>query len=217
MSTNQVNLFELFQAVNQALQQNQTQLNSADTYNHNHGDNMVDVFSTITNAMLENKNATPAAQLNSAASQLRTKQSGSAQYYEKSLSQAAAELGNAKTVSADNAATLLQTLLGGGKANTQAGSAATDMLGSLLTSLTGAARTSSTSGTGQSTIDWGTLANAGMEYMKSKQEGKDTLTSLMDALMAEESTTNAPYRKDSGTIVADTLLKALGSMLSKRS
>ena len=216
MATKQVNLVELFQAVSQALQQNQAQLNNADTYNHNHGDNMVDVFSTIANAMLENKNAAPAKQLSSAASQLRTKQSGSAQYYQKSLSQAAAELGNAKTISADNAATLLQTLLGGGQANTQAGSAAADMLGSLLTSLTGTGRTPSTSGTSKSTIDWATLANAGLEYMQSKQEGKDTLTSLMDALMAEESTTNAPYRKDSGTIVADTLLKALGSMLSKR-
>jgi hypothetical protein len=217
MATNQVNLYQLFQAVNEALQQNQTQLNNADTYNHDHGDNMVDVFNTITSAMLENKNALPAQQLSSAATQLSTKQNGSAQYYEKSLNQAATELGGAKSVTADNASTLLQTLLGGGQANTQAGSAATDMLGSLLTRLTGAGGVPSTTGTGQSTIDWATLANAGMEYMKSKQEGKDTLTSLMDALMAEESTTNAPYRKDSGTIVANTLLKALGAMLSKRS
>jgi hypothetical protein len=217
MATNQVNLYQLFQAVNEELQQNQAQLNSADTYNHDHGDNMVDVFNTITSAMLENKNATPAKQLSSAASQLSTKQNGSAQYYEKSLNQAAAELGGAKSVTADNVSTLLQTLLGGGQANTQAGSAATDMLGSLLKGLTGTTGAPSSTGTGQSTIDWATLANAGMEYMKSKQEGKDTLTSLMDALMAEESTANAPYRKDSGSIVANTLLKALGAMLSKRS
>jgi hypothetical protein len=215
MAANQVNLYQLFLAVSEALKQNQTQLNNADTYNHDHGDNMVGVFSTIAGAMLENKNATPAKQLSSAASQLSTIQNGSAQYYGKSLSQAAAELGSAKIITPDNASTLLQTLLGGGQANTQAGSAATDLLGSLLKGLTGTAEASPTPGTGQSTIDWGTLANAGMEYMKSKQAGKDTLTSLMDALMAEESTTNAPYRKDSGSIVADTLLKALGSMLSK--
>ena len=217
MTTNQVNLYQLFQAVSEALQQNQTKLNKADTYNHDHGDNMVDVFNTIAGAMQENKSATPAQQLSSAASKLRTKQSGSAQYYEKSLNQAATELSSAKRVTADNASTLLQTLLGGGQANTQTSSTTGDLLGSLLTSLTGTTATSSSSGTGRSTIDWATLANAGMEYMQSKQEGKDTLTSLMDALMAEESTKSAPYRKESGTIVANTLMQVLGSMLSKKS
>jgi alpha-D-ribose 1-methylphosphonate 5-triphosphate synthase subunit PhnG len=217
MATNQVNLYELFQTVNQALQQNQDQLNNADTYNHDHGNNMVDVFSTIAKAMLENKNATPAEQLSSAASQLRTKQSGSAQYYEKSLNQAATELGNAKGITAANAITLIQALLGGGEAKTQAGNTTGDMLGSLLTSLTGATGTSSTSGTGESTIDWATVAAAGMQYMQDKQAGKDTLTSLMDALMADAPTKSATYRKDSGSIVTNTLLQALGSMLSKSS
>ncbi len=214
MNTNQVNLYELFQAVSQALQQNQTQLNKADTYNHNHGDNMVDIFSTIANAALQNKNATPAEQLNSAAEQLRTKQSGSAQYYEKSLNQAATELGNAKGITAENAITLIQTLLGGGEAKTQTGSTAGDLLGTLLTGLTGAAGTPTAGSTGGSTIDWATLAAAGMQYMQDKQAGKDTLTSLMDALMADAPTKSATYRKDSGSIVANTLLQALGSMLS---
>ncbi len=215
MATNEVDLAKLFQTVSKVMEQNQTQLNQADTYNHDHGDNMVDIFNTIANVMQQNSTATPAVQLKTAASQLRTKQSGSAQYYSKSLNQAARELRTAKSVNADNAATLLQTLLGGGQSSSKTGSATTDMLGTLLGSLTGAGETTPSSSSGQSTIDWQTIAAAGMEYMKSKQEGKDTLTALMEALMAEPTKT-APYRKDSGTLVATTLMQALGAMLSKK-
>jgi hypothetical protein len=217
MASNQVDLAQLFQAVSEVLQQNQTQLNKADTFNNDHGDNMVDIFKTITSAVKENKSATPSKQLASAASQLRTNQSGSAQYYEKSLNQAASELRQAKRLTPDNATTLVQTLLGGGQASTQTSSTTGDLLGSILTSLAGSKGTTPSTGTGQSTIDWATLANAGMEYMQSKQEGKDTLTSLIDALMAEESTKSNPYRKQSGTLVANTLMQVLGSMLTKSS
>lgn len=215
MATNEINLYQLFQAVSQALQQNQTQLNKADPYNHDHGDNMVDVFNTITSTMKQHSGATPAKQLKTAAAQLLTKPSGSAQYYSKSLNQAARELGNAKGVTPENAATLIETLLGGGQSSSQAGSAASEMLSTLLTSLGGGSGTTTASGSGQSTIDWATLASAGMEYMQSKQEGKDTLTALMDALMAEPTKT-APYRKESGTIIANTLMQVLGSLLSKK-
>jgi alpha-D-ribose 1-methylphosphonate 5-triphosphate synthase subunit PhnG len=215
MATNQINMYQLFQAVNQALQQNQTQLNQADTYNHDHGDNMVDVFSTIVSAIKQNSTATPAKQLKIAATQLRTQQSGSAQYYSNSLEQAARELGTAKGVNSSNAATLIETLLGGGQSSSQAGSAANEMIRTLLSGLSGASGSTTASGSGQSTIDWATLASAGLEYMQSKQEGKDTLTALMDALMAEPTKT-APYRKESGTVIANTLIKALGSILSKR-
>jgi hypothetical protein len=214
MATNEVDLAQLFQMVSQALQQSQSQLNQADTYNHDHGDNMVDIFNTIATVMQQNRTATPAKQLEAAASQLGTKPSGSAQYYSKSLNQAATELSTAKGVTSDNATTLIQTLLGGGQSSSQSGTAATEMLTTLLQGLSGAGTTSS-GGTGQSTIDWATLASAGLEYMQSKQEGKDTLTALMEALMAEP-TKDATYRKDSGTIVASTLMQALGSMLSKR-
>jgi hypothetical protein len=214
MATNEVDLAQLFQAVSKVMEQNQAQLNNSDTYNHDHGDNMVDIFSTIANAVQQNRTATPARQLRSAASQLRTKKSGSAQYYSKSLEQAARELSTAKTVDAGNAATLIQTILGGGQSTKQTGSTVTDMLSTLLGSLTGGTPTSGGSGT--SAIDWATLASAGMEYMQSKQEGKDTLTALMDALMAEPNQQNT-YRKDSGTLVATTLMQALGNMLSKKS
>ena len=212
MAANQINLFKAFQTVSKALQQNQTQLNQADPYNHDHGDNMVEIFDVITRAMKEKQNLAPADQLEYAAQLLRAKQSGSAQYYSQSLDQASRELQGQKAVTADNAMTLLQTLLGGGQASTQSASPAGDLLGSLLSNLSGTGTGSSTS---EGTLDWATLANAGMEFLQSKQEGKDTMTSLMDALMSNESTQQAPYRKQSGTIIANTLMKTLGSMLTK--
>ncbi len=214
MVTNQISLFNVFDSVVKALQQNKTQLNQADTYNHDHGDNMVEIFDVVRSAMQAKANATPAEQLEYAAQLLRNKESGSARYYSQSLDQASQELQGQKAITTDNAMTLLQTLLGGGQASTQSAGTAGDLLGSLISSL-GGAGTSTT--TGKSTIDWATLANAGLEYLQSKQEGKDTMTSLMDALMSDEGTQKAPYRKQSGTIVANTLMQALGSVLNKTS
>lgn len=211
MTTNQIDLFKAFQAVSNALQQNQTQLNQVDGNNHDHGDNMVEIFDVITQAMKEKKGMDPASQLEYAAQLLRSKQSGSAQYYAQSLDQAAQEF-QGKNVTADNAMTLIQTLLGGGQASTQSSSDLGSILGSLLPTLVG----SSTTQGGTANFDWASLANGGLKYLQSKQAGKDTLTSLMDALMSNEQTQQAPYRKESGTIVADTLLQTLGKMLSKK-
>jgi len=210
MATNQINLLEAFQAVGNALKQSQIELNQADNYNHDHGDNMVEIFDVITQAIKEKKGSDSASQLEYAAQLLRSKQSGSAQYYTQSLDQAAQEF-QGKTVTADNAMTLLQTLLGGGQASTQSSSDLGDILGSLLPSLGG----SSTSQGVPTTVDWARLARGGLKYLQSKKEGKDTMTSLMDALMSTEGTQQAPYRKQSGSIIANTLLQALGSMLTK--
>jgi hypothetical protein len=214
MAVNQINLFQAFQAVSKALRQNQTQLNQVDTYNHDHGDNMVEIFDVITRAMKEKRSLPSADQLEYAAKLLREKQSGSAQYYSQSLIQAAREL-QGKPVTADNAMTLLQTLLGGGQATSPSAGSSVDLLGSLLSSMGGSGTGAGTGQTQPGTIDWAALAGAGLEYLQSKQEGKDTMTSLMDALMSSEQTQQAPYRKQSGSIIANTLIQTLGTMLTK--
>lgn len=215
MTPNQINLFSVFKSVTDALQQNQNQLNNADTYNHDHGDNMVEIFDIVTKAVKEKQNLTPAEQLEYAAQLLRNKQSGSAQYYTQSLDQASQELQGSKSLTADNAMTLLKTLLGGGQASTQSAGPVGEILGSLLSNLSGT--NASTSQETSNTMDWESLAAAGMEFLQSKQEGQDTMSSLMDALMTEKGTQQAPYRKQSGTIVANTIMQALGSMLNKSS
>ena len=52
---NILDLANLFQTVTGTLSQNRETLNEADTYNHDHGDNMVDTFEVITQAMKEKK------------------------------------------------------------------------------------------------------------------------------------------------------------------
>ena len=94
-----IDLGKLFGTVAKTLTQNQTQLNTADTYNHDHGDHMVQIFEVITLAMKEKQNASPADQLAYASQLLRAKsQSGSAQLYAEGLSDAASQFQGAKSI-----------------------------------------------------------------------------------------------------------------------
>jgi len=71
MVQKQIDLFSLFNQVSKTMEKSRTSLNKADTYNHDHGDHMVEIFEVITRAMKEKKNADPAAQLEYAADILR--------------------------------------------------------------------------------------------------------------------------------------------------
>lgn len=133
-----IDLSKLFGSVAKTLTQNQTQLNTADTYNHDHGDNMVQIFEVITQAMKEKQNAAPADQLAYASQLLRAKsQSGSAQLYAEGLSDAATQFQGAKSINTNTAMTLIQTLLGAQASVPTSGGGSGDMLGSLLGGLMG--------------------------------------------------------------------------------
>lgn len=106
---NILDLANLFQTVTGTLSQNRQTLNEADTYNHDHGDNMVDTFEVITQAMKEKKGADPADQLAYASEILRQRKSGSAQKYADGLSQASSQF-QGQQVTSSNAMTLIQTL-----------------------------------------------------------------------------------------------------------
>ena len=49
--TNQINLAKLFSTVAGTLSEQKDTLNKADSYNHDHGDNMVEIFTVISQAM----------------------------------------------------------------------------------------------------------------------------------------------------------------------
>ena len=72
----QVDLISVFKAVTETLQKYQTNLNKADTYNHDHGDNMVQTFETSTKAAAKSKAKTPATQLAAASRCLSKSTSG---------------------------------------------------------------------------------------------------------------------------------------------
>ncbi len=265
--TTKVNLAKLFGNVATELQKNQGSLNQADTQNNDHGDHMVQVFNTITQAMQEKPKASPTSQLEYASEQVRQNcSSGSGQVYADGLARAAAELagqnidsGNAmqlitallgtasagqasaQQASGDPMSSLLGSLMGGSGGGQQAsGNATADMLGALLggsgggqpssgntsadalSSLLGGlmgggqqAQPAQPSAAGTGGIGLENILAAGLEFLQSQNQGQDTMSSLLDAVVAG-SQAGSGYRAESGKLVAGTLMQGLGALLGKR-
>jgi len=211
MSNGSIDLSKLFGQASKTLKKNQTSLNQADTYNHDHGDNMVEIFEVITQAMKEKKTAAPADQLEYAAQLLRRKtSSGSGNVYASGLEQAAKQI-LGKDVNVGTVMTILQTLMGSRSPSGQSGISG-DMLGSLLGQLMGG---SSAAGSSAQELDLGDLLGAGMDYMAAKQSGKSDTEALAGALLSGSRMAESPHRQQSGELVTSALLGALTSMMKK--
>jgi len=209
-----IDLAKLFGAVASNLGDQRETLNQADTYNNDHGDHMVEIFEVVTQAVKEKKNADPADQLAYASEILRRKQSGSAQVYANGLAQASQQF-QGQPVTTDNAGMLLQTLLGGGQAPaapSQQSGGGGDMLGALLGGLTGQSAQQQGADNG---LDVGDLLNAGMAFMNAKQQGSSTGEAAINALMSASPLGQSSHRKESGAMVANTIMQVLGSMSGK--
>ena len=206
-----LDLASLFGAVTGNLLENRETFNQADTYNHNHGDNMVEIFRVITEAMETKRNADPADQLAYASDLLRQRsQSGSASMYADGLAQASQQF-EGRAVTPDDATTLVKALLGGSQAQAHPQSQpSSDLLGSLLSSLTGAKPDKS-----QDALDVGDLLTAGMAFLDSKQRGESNVGALVDALVSSTQAGQSPHRAQSGALVANTLFQLFGSMGGK--
>ena len=207
MAQSQLDLGKLFQSVLQGLQQNQTALNKADTFNHNHGDNMVQIFDVINQAMKEKKNADPATQLEYASQLLRQKStSGSADLYSRGLEQASQQI-QGQQITIESILPLIMMLLGGGKASpTNTG----DLLGSLLGGLSGA--TGGQSGQG---FDLRGLLSVLGGGQAGDTSGIGDIGSLIGTLLGGSPMTSTPHRAQSGEIVAGSILQALSQMLGQ--
>jgi len=232
MAKKQIDLFSLFNQVTKTMQDSQTSLNEADTYNHDHGDHMFEIFEVITQAMKEKKNADPADQLEYAASLLRNQaKSGSGKLYAQGVNEAAKQM-EGKDLNAGSIMSMMQTILGAGEAPASKPAASDDMLGSLLGSLVGGGKAGgksagvdlgdllgSLTGTGsadaQDGLDLGDLLGAGMSFLSDKQGGKSNLEALTGALVSGSQMASSPYREQSSQLVTSTILKALTLMLSK--
>jgi hypothetical protein len=138
MPQDNLDLPGIFSTVTQALTSNQQSLNQADTYNQDHGDNMVQTFQTITQA-LQHKSSAPASDALAYAAQMLAKNtsSGSGKLYAQNLSLASNQF-KGHSLDAQGAVSLLQTLIGSGQSSesgVQPGGG--DVLGALLGSLGG--------------------------------------------------------------------------------
>ena len=223
MASQSMDLAKIFGTVAKTMMKNQTTLNEADTYNHDHGDNMVQIFEVITQAMKEKKEASPADQLAYASQILRNKsQSGSAQIYAEGLSDASSQFKGVKKITPDNMMVLLQALLGA-QGSVAAPSAApsadagSDLLGGLLGTLTGMTTSAPTQQTEAQApqVDLGQLLNAGMAFAQSKQAGGSNLDAILNAVVSSSKMSSSQHRSQSGTLVADALMQAIGKMATK--
>jgi hypothetical protein len=253
MSQQKVDLTKLFNAVTKALKTEQTSLNEADSYNHDHGDNMVKNFKVITKALKQREGAPPSEQLSYASEVLSKKaSSGSANLYAQGLAQAASQLQGQRSVNASNAMGMIQALIGGGQPAAQVENAASsDMLGSLLGGLMGGGPTAapqaqqaeSSSGgmlgellgglmgggqpagaagqqTGGQSGDMlsglmGSLLSGGGGGGQSSSGGQGGgLGSLVGSLVGGSAMGDSAHHSQSGSVVVNTLLGALGKILT---
>jgi hypothetical protein len=133
-----VDLASMFKTVANNLDEHRADLNQADSYNHNHGDNMVEIFNTISEAIEAQPGKRPATQLAHASKVLEKRsQSGSAKVYANGLAQASQQFKGQRGISPESLAPLLGSLLGGQAAGGVQAGASGDLLGSLLGGLAG--------------------------------------------------------------------------------
>jgi hypothetical protein len=188
---------------------NRATLNYADAENQNHGDNMVQAFKMISQAMASQRGATPSGQLQYASEYLsQHANSGSAQVYAQGLAQAAQQFQGQQAVTPDNALLLIQSLLGGGQQPSSQGSA--DLLGSLLGGQQ-VQQVQQSQG-----IDLNALLSAGLTFMSAKQQGQDNVQAALTALMSAGPMAQRPHREQSGQLVANALLQAIAGMAQRR-
>ena len=200
-------LSALFNVAAKTLAANRANLNQADVENQNHGDNMVEAFRMISQAMASQRGASPSDQLQYASEYLsQNASSGSAHVYAQGLAQAAQQFRGQQAITPDNAILLLQSLLGGGQQTSSQGGA--DLLGSLLG---GQQVPQQPQG-----IDLAALVSAGLTFMSAKQQGQDNVQAALTALMSAGPMAQRPHRQQSGQLVGNALLQAIAGMAAKR-
>ena len=221
MAGTSIDLMSLFQAASSVLNNNKTQLNQADPYNHDHGDNISQVFNLITQAIGQKPSASPSNQL-SYASQLlqQNASSGSSQLYSQALQAAASQLQGQSYINANNLMPLLQTLLGGGQQpNTNAftgtgGSG--DLLGGLLSALGGGTQQGQVGGIQQEQtggIQLDDILRGGMAFLQSQQSGGGGLQAVVDGLIAGSPLGESPARSQSAQLIAHSILATAAPLL----
>jgi len=214
MSSKFPDLSQLFGAVTGVLGENKEVLNQEDDYNHNHGDNMVEIFRVITQAMEEKKDAAPADQLEYASVLLRDKTSGgSAKVYSNGLAKAAQQF-QGRQLNQNSAMELITALMGASQEDEPADTSQdplNGMIGTFLSGLVGGEAT----GQKKSGLDASDLLKVGMAFMQARQQGSDPMAALVDVMVTNSPMGSSRHRSDSGKMVANTLLQMIGSMGGK--
>jgi len=113
MTASRVDLADLFSVAKETIAAHQQEINDLDGYNANHGDNMTQNMEMIVEALQQRRDQPPAAALEHASQRLQKEgQGGTSQYYARGLERAADQLQGRSNVTASDALTLVQSLLG---------------------------------------------------------------------------------------------------------
>jgi hypothetical protein len=201
-------LSKVFNVAAKMLSANRSALNQADNLNQNHGDNMVQVFNTISRAMARQRGAPPSEQLRYASEYLaQNANNGSAHVYSQGLAQAARQFEGQQALTPNNILMLLQALLAGGQQLSPQGQGYNDPLSSLL---------GGQSGQQAGGLDLAPLLSAGMTFMSAKQQGQDNVQAALSALMNAGPMAQRGYRQQSGQLVGNALLQAIASMARRK-
>lgn len=228
----EVDLGSLFESVAKALKSNQSTLNKADAYNHDHGDNMVRNFRVISRALKKRPGAPPSEQLAIASDALRKSSiTGSARMYAQGLSAASTKLQGERSVNSENAFGMVQALMGGTSVATtpkpkpKPSSQQPDLLGNLVGSLiSGEPSAPAKPDSGDQATDllgslMGSLMGAAGENGQPQQpasgEGQpDLLGSLMGSMMGAAGEGGQTQEQAAGEGVPDLLGSVMGSLAS---
>lgn len=207
-----LDLSQIFKSVSSALASQQSDLNEADSYNHDHGDHMVQIFNLVQQAVSKKSDSSVADQL-AYASKMLTKESdsGSAKLYAEGLANAAKSF-TGTDLNANNVATLVKSLMSVESNQETAQTNSGNAIGSLLSSLMGGGDANAAEDSGLGMDD---LLRAGLTFMQSKQGGDSNMEAAMDALLAASPMGQSSHRSQSGSIVASTIMNFAQNFLGK--
>lgn len=203
-----LDLASLFQSVSEQLSQKQDSLNAADSYNHNHGDHMIQIFNMAQNAV-KDKSDRPVAEQLSYASEVvdRNANSGSAALYAQGFAKAAENM-RGKDLGPDAINSLLKGLLSAEKPPQKPPTSQNKgLLGSILSGLFGK-QTSSQIDDGFGLDD---LIQGAMAFSQTMKDGEGSTQAAIEALMAASPMGQFDHRKESGSIVAQTIMNFIKS------
>ena len=163
----------------------------------------------------QKQSAKPAAQLKYVSQQLdQNATSGSGKTYAQGFAQAAAHFKGTE-ITLESILPLIQMILGGGQANSSAGSS-TDIIGSILGGLLGGQSSSSASQSGQGGGLGGLLGGLlGGQSGSSSNAGGDLLGTLIGGLVGNSKMADSAPHTESGQIVTSSILQALSQLLGQ--
>ncbi len=198
-----MDLSSIFKVVSAQLTDQKTVLNEADEYNHDHGDNMVQIFNLIQNAVSKKSDEPVVDQLTYASQVVKKEsQSGSAKLLAQGLADAALNFSD-KDLQPDTLGLLVQSLLNV-KQEEAPKKEQGDLLGSLLSGLTGKKEAEAAESEPKLGVD--ELMRAGLAYFQAKQDGSSDVEALIGALLAASPMGQSKHRSMSGSLIANAIL-----------